>query len=65
MMITAEHIFKNEHFGLFSTKKWKRETIFKGMVISSLINAFKYRIYIYDILNRAGLDRNITLSKFY
>ena len=35
------------------------------MVLSSLLSAFKYRLYIFDILDKAGLDRNITLQKFY
>jgi predicted acylesterase/phospholipase RssA len=65
MMITTEYIFKSQQFTLFSSKKWNRATLFKGMVINSLICAFKYRLFIYDILDKAGFDRNITLKKLY
>ena len=35
------------------------------MVINSLINAFKYRVFIYNTLIESGLDQNISLHKFY
>jgi predicted acylesterase/phospholipase RssA len=41
------------------------ETIFKGLLVSSLISAFNYKFYIFRMLEMAGYDKDVTLSRFH
>jgi hypothetical protein len=49
-MIAAEYTLKNQQYIFANSQKWDRQTMFRGLILDSLISAFMYKVYIFDLL---------------